>query len=95
MAMLGIMAANASCIFPFMAVMIFPYARHDLGLNAGYASWLMTVSGVGSLTASMGMLRVPRTNRRVPMMAISTAGIVAGHAGAGGGAKFLAGGPAR
>ncbi len=76
MAMLGIMAANASCIFPFMAVMIFPYARHDLGLNAGYASWLMTVSGVGSLTASIAMLRVPRSSR-VPVMAVSTAGIVA------------------
>lgn len=75
MAMLGIMAANASCIFPFMAVMIIPYARHDLGLSAGYASLLMTVSGAGALVASIGMLRVPRA-RRVPLMAAATVGIV-------------------
>ena len=76
MAMLGIMAANASFIFPFMAVLTIPYARHDLGLGAGHASWLMTVSGVGSLAASVWMLRVPR-ERRVPVMAVATGGIVA------------------
>ena len=71
MAMLGIMASNSMFIFPFMAVLVLPYARHDLGLNAGYASLLMTVSGVGSLLASIGMLRVPRP-KRVPFMAMST-----------------------
>ncbi len=76
MAMLGIMAANAMCIFPFMAVMLLPYARHDLKLDAGYASLLMTVSGAGSVVASLGMLRVPRS-RRVPFMAMATVGIVA------------------
>lgn len=70
-AMLGIMASNSMFIFPFMAVLVLPYAKHDLGLNAGYASLLMTVSGVGSLLASIGMLRVPRP-RRVPFMAAST-----------------------
>ena len=75
MAMLGIMAANASFIFPFMAVLTIPYARYDLGLGARYASLLMTVSGVGSLVASVGMLRVAR-ERRVPVMAVSTGGIV-------------------
>ena len=75
MAMLGIMAANASFIFPFMAVMIVPYARHDLGLSAGYASLFMTVSGAGALVSSIGMLRVPRA-RRVPVMAWATVGIV-------------------
>ena len=71
MAMLGIMASNSMFIFPFMAVLVLPYARHDLGLDAGYASLLMTVSGVGSLLASIGMLRVPRP-KRVPFMAAST-----------------------
>ena len=75
MAMLGVMAANASFIFPFMAVLTIPYARHDLGLDAGWASLLMTISGVGSLVASIGMLRVPRP-QRVLTMGIATVGIV-------------------
>ncbi len=75
MAMLGVMAANASFIFPFMAVLTIPYARHDLGLDAGRASLLMTISGVGSLVASVGMLRVPRP-QRVLTMGISTVAIV-------------------
>ena len=76
MAMLGIMASNSMFIFPFMAVLVLPYAKHDLGLNARYASLLMTVSGVGSLLASVGMLRVPRP-RRVPFMAASTVAMAA------------------
>ncbi len=76
MAMLGIMAANAMFIFPFMAVMIFPYARRDLGLDARYTGLLMSLSGVGSLVASIGMLRVPRA-RRLPGMAVATVVIVA------------------
>ena len=74
MAMLGIMASNSMFIFPFMAVLVLPYARHDLRLDAGYASLLMTVSGVGSLVSSIGMLRVPRP-RRIPIMAASTVGM--------------------
>lgn len=80
MAMLGIMASNSMFIFPFMAVLVLPYARHDLRLDAGYASLLMTVSGVGSLVASIGMLRVPR-RRRLLFMAISTAGMTAAMLG--------------
>lgn len=75
MAMLGIMASSSLCIFPFLAVMMPLYSRDDLGLNAKYTGLLMSVSGIGSLVASIGMLRVPRS-RRVAFMAVATVDIV-------------------
>ena len=80
MAMLGIMASNALWVFPFMAVLIFDYARHDLHLNAGYTSLLMTVSGAGAVVSSVGMLKVPRP-RRIFVMTVATGGIVAAMLG--------------
>ena len=75
LAMLGIMAASSLCIFPFLAVMMPLYSRDDLGLNAKYTGLLMSVSGVGSVISSVGMLRVPRA-RRVTAMGVATVDIV-------------------
>ncbi len=75
MAMLGLMASNSLCIFPFMAVMMPLYAKNTLGLDVQYTSWLMSVSGVGSLVATMGVLSVPRA-RRLPSMFVGMGVIV-------------------
>ena len=74
MAMLGLMASNSLCIFPFMAVMMPLYARDTLHLDANHTGLLMGVSGIGSLVASVGMLSVPR-HRRLPMMIAGTVDI--------------------
>ena len=75
MAMLGLMASNSLCIFPFMAVMMPLYAKNTLGLDVQYTSWLMSVSGIGSLVATMGVLSVPRP-RRLPSMFVGMGVIV-------------------
>ena len=79
-AMLGVMASNSLCIFPFMAVMMTLYAKNTLHLNAGATGWLMSVSGIGSLVASMGVLSVPRA-RRLSFMVAGMVIIVLGLTG--------------
>lgn len=80
LAMLGLMASNSLCIFPFMAVMMPLYAKNTLGLDAKYTGLLMAVSGVGSLVASVGLLSVPRP-RRVAWMIAGTVDVGAGLLG--------------
>ncbi len=80
MAMLGLMASNSLCIFPFMAVMMPLYARDTLHLDVRFTGWLMSVSGIGSLVASMGVLSVPRP-RRLPWMIGGMVIIVLGLSG--------------
>ena len=80
MAMLGLMASNSLCIFPFMAVMMPLYSKYTLHLDVRYTGWLMSVSGVGALVASMGVLSVPRS-RRVPCMVVGAVAIVLGLSG--------------
>ena len=80
MAMLGLMASNSLCIFPFMAVMMPLYAKYTLHLDVGYTGTLMSVSGIGSLVASMGVLSVPRP-RRLPFMIGGMVIIVLGLSG--------------
>jgi MFS family permease len=75
MAMLALLATAALCVFPFMAVMMPLYGRHDLGLGAQFTGFLMGVSGIGSLMGSMGLLTVPR-ERRVKWLAMAAADIV-------------------
>ena len=69
LAMLGLMASASLCVFPIMSVMLPLYARNDLHLNVSQAGLLMSVSGVGSLVASIGMLSVPRDRRILYMIA--------------------------
>lgn len=68
-AMLSLMAATSLCIFPFMAVMMPLYSKQVLGLDARLTGLLMAVSGVGSLVASVGLLSVPRPQRKGWMVA--------------------------
>jgi MFS family permease len=75
MAMLALLATTALCIFPFMAVLMPLYGRHNLGLDARYTGFLMAVSGIGSLTGSMGLLSVPR-ERRLRWLALGAVDIV-------------------
>jgi MFS family permease len=75
MAMLALMASGSLCVFPFIAVMMPLYSRVELGLGAKYTGLLMAVSGIGSLTGSIGLLSVPRA-RRVTWMSLAAANIV-------------------
>ena len=74
MAMLGLMASNSLCIFPFMAVMMPLYGRNTLHLDVKYTGYLMGVSGIGSLIAAVGMLGVPRP-KRLPAMIVASVDI--------------------
>ncbi len=69
LAMLGLMSSASLCVFPVMSVMLPLYARRDLHLGVKEAGLLMSVSGVGSLVASIGMLSVPRSRRILYMIA--------------------------
>ena len=68
LAMLGLMASNALWVFPFLAVMMPLYSRDILHLNSAYTGYLMAVSGIGSLVASVGLLGVPRSQRMTWMI---------------------------
>jgi MFS family permease len=68
MAMLGLMAANALWIFPFLGVMMPLYARDVIHLDSSFTGLLMGVSGIGSLVASVGLLGVPRAQRMTWMV---------------------------
>ncbi len=63
LAMLGLMAANALWIFPFLAVTMQLFARRTIGLDASHAGTLMSVSGAGAVLASACILLVPRAWR--------------------------------
>jgi MFS family permease len=71
MAMLALMASASLCIFPFIAIMMPLYARDSLGLGAQYTGLIMAMSGVGSLTGSVGLLSVARPHRIAWMLAAS------------------------
>ncbi len=75
MAMLGLLATASLCVFPFMAVMMPLYGRHNLRLDAQFTGLLMAVSGVGSLLGSVGLLRVAR-ERRLAWLAVAAGDVV-------------------
>ena len=67
LAMIGLMAATTFFLFPVMAVMLPLYARNELSLGPDRMGLLMGISGLGSLTGSVGLLAVPRSKRRLWM----------------------------
>ena len=62
-AMILLMATNTVFVFPVMIVLLPLYAKNVLLLNPSDMGWLMFSSGIGSLTGSLGILKVSRTQR--------------------------------
>jgi MFS family permease len=63
LAMVGLVALATIFVFPFVSVMLPLYVRNLLGLGADRMGLLMAVSGMGSLSGSIGLLSVAPSNR--------------------------------
>ena len=61
--MIGLIALTTIFIFPFLSVMLPLYVRNILHLGADRMGFLMAVSGIGSLTGSLGLLSIAHTHR--------------------------------
>jgi MFS family permease len=61
--MVMIMAGNALFCTPFVMVLLTFYARRTLGLDAAAVGWLMSLTGIGALIASFGLLAIPARKR--------------------------------
>ena len=75
LAMLGLMASGSLFVFPFMAVMLPQFARHTLGLDDRYTSFLWSFSGIGALVASFVVPAVARP-RRVLWLTVAVVDVV-------------------
>ena len=64
LAMIALMAATTVFVFPVMVVMLPLYARNVLLLGPDKMGLLMGLSGIGSLTGSIGLLALSRAKRR-------------------------------
>jgi MFS family permease len=64
LAMIALMASTTVFVFPVMVVMLPLYVKNVLQLGPDKMGLLMGISGIGSLTGSIGLLGVRRENRR-------------------------------
>lgn len=81
-AMILLMAALTVFISPFLMILMPLYARTVLGLEADRMGLLMAISGVGSLTGSIGLLSIPH-GRRALALKIAAGAIALALAGLG------------
>ena len=63
LSMIALIALTTIFIFPFLSVMLPLYVRNILHLGPDRLGLLMAVSGIGSLTGSLGLLSVARQHR--------------------------------
>lgn len=75
LAMIALMAMTTVFVFPVMTILLPLYTRDELGLPASGLGVLMALHGLGSLTGSILLLRVPRA-KRMTVMAFAVLGIV-------------------
>lgn len=80
LAMIGLMAATTVFVFPVIVVMLPLYAKNVLLLGPDKMGLLMAVSGIGSLTGTLGLLAVPLEKRRFVMLG-AVAGVTLALAG--------------
>ena len=80
LAMIALMAATTLFVFPVMVVMIPLYAKNVLSFGPDKMGLLMGVSGIGSLTGSLGLIAMDRSRRRVLFFA-GTIGVTAALVG--------------
>jgi MFS family permease len=69
LAMIALMASTTVFVFPIMVVMLPLYAKNVLLLGPDKMGLLMGISGIGSLTGSIGLFAVRREKRRSLMFA--------------------------
>jgi MFS family permease len=65
--MVLISAANSFFCSPFVVVMLTWYGKRTLDLSPRMVGWLMALSGVGALTASVALLAIPHSLRMLFM----------------------------
>ncbi len=75
--MVSIMAANAFFCTPFLIVLMTWYAKRTLELPAWKTGWLMSISGLGALLSSVGILAVPERNRPLILRAGAALAVLA------------------
>ena len=75
--MLLIMSANSLFCSPFVVVMLTWYGKRTLGLPPTMVGWLMSLSGIGALTASVTLLAIPNSRRMLFMRLGSIFSVVA------------------
>lgn len=63
--MVLVMAANAFFCSPFVMVLLTFYARRELKLDPAQVGWLMSLTGIGALIASFGLLAIPVGRRSI------------------------------
>src|SRR5438270_3339152 len=63
LSMIALIALTTIFIFPFLSVMLPLYVRNILQLGPDRMGLLMAISGIGSLTGSLGLLSVARNHR--------------------------------
>ena len=73
MAMIGLLASSTLFISPIFMVMMPLYVTHVLGLGPDKLGYLMSVSGMGSLTGAIGLLAIP-PEKRLGRMMLASAG---------------------
>jgi MFS family permease len=76
-AMVLLMAAMTLFISPFLMITMPFYTHFVLGLGPDGMGWLMAVSGVGSLSGSLGLLAIPRGHRAFAVKLGAAAGTIA------------------
>jgi MFS family permease len=74
LAMIALMAIQTFFVFPLLTVLMPLYARDAIQVGPQGMGLLMAVSGVGSLTGSIGMLGI-HSNKRPLAIGLSAAGI--------------------
>lgn len=77
MSMIGLLAASTVFVSPIFIVMMPLYVKDVLHVGADKLGYLMSVSGIGSLTGAIGLLAIPPEKRLSRMMLASAGGAVA------------------
>jgi len=85
LAMIALMASTTVFVFPVMVVMLPLYVKNVLQLGPDKMGLLMGISGIGSLTGSIGLLGLAREKRHRLMLAavfgitVALTGLSASH----------------
>jgi len=74
LAMIALMASTTVFVFPVMVVMLPLYVKNVLQLGPDKMGLLMGISGIGSLTGSLGLLGLAR-EKRYPLMVGAVVGV--------------------
>ncbi len=75
--MIEIMVANSLFCSPFVVILLTFYARRTLGMDALEVGWLMSLTGIGALSASFALLAIPH---RLRLLFLRLGAVLAGAA---------------